>query len=232
MKVKRVLCFLIALALISLSVACVSDNGDNNKPSTTPAPTPSSTPGGGGAQKPDPGGTPTPQPTLEPTTSPGGGGSGGGSALSGSASDVLGKLVEDIRNAGVEMPMGFPGPPPEVAADLSHNTIGLQEDDFIKLVVSASYSQAAIGTFAHQISMIQAKDASSAVEVKKLVSGDDGFNPQKWICVWPDRVSVVEAGDYVLIAASKIDVVEAAIDIFKETAGSIGEVVTFWEFSD
>ena len=283
MKVKRILCLFIALAMVCLVVACVSESvadggggsaggagsggdngdgsgsdngGDSGTPTPTPAPTPSQTPGG--AQKPDPGDggenteepdggdattpepSPTPEPAPEPTQEPSPSpeptptptpGNGGGSSLSGSASDVLAKLVEDLQSAGVSMPMSFPGPPPEVAAEVSHNTIGLLEDDFIRLVTSASYSQAAIGTFAHQISIIQAKDASAAAEVKRLVSGDNGFDPQKWICVSPERVSVIDSGAYVLIAASTVVVVEAAVDTFRNTAGSAGEVVTFWEFA-
>jgi len=241
-----------------MSVACVSDTagnsggsgssggdngGDNTRPSNTPSPSPSQTPGGG-TPTPTPGdGEETEEPdggdsggqtgggatTAEPTASPTPG--DGGSALTGSASDVLGALVAELLAAGVDMPMAFPGPPPEVSAELSHNTIGLTEDDFLRLVTSASYSQAAIGTFAHQISMIQANDAGAASEVKKLVSGDNGFDPQKWICVWPERVSAVDAGQYVLIVASHISVVEAAIDTFRNTAGSTGDVVTFWEFT-
>jgi len=231
------------------------DSGDSGGDSGTPEPAPEpSKPPGGGAQKPDPGDgsggdaeppdggdantpdptpapTTEPSPTPEPTPTPTPGTGGSGSALSGPASDVLAKLVEDMVSSGVSMPMAFPGPPPEVAAEVSHNTIGLLEDDFIRLVASASFSQAAIGTFAHQISLIQAKDEAAAGEVKRLVSGDNGFDPQKWICVYPDRVSVIDSGVYVLIAASTVEVVEAAIETFRSTAGSAGEVVTFWEFA-
>jgi len=161
----------------------------------------------------------------------GGGSSGGDSSLSGTASEVLGALVEDLKNSGVDMPMTFPGPPPEVSPELAHNYIGLSEDDFTRLVVSAAFSEAAIGTFAHLISIIQAKDAAAAGEVKRLISGSDGFDPQKWICVWPEMAAAVDSGSYVLLVAARIVVVEAAIDIFGDTGGSLGEVVTFWEFA-
>jgi len=216
------------------------DGGQTGGGQTSPEPTP--TPGDGSAS-PEP--TPTPgdgSASPEPAPTPGGGGStspeptptpgGGGSTLSGSASEVLEKLVADLVSSGVSMPMSFPGPPPEVSAEMSHNTIGLSEDDFNRLVASASYSQAAIGTFAHQINIIQANDPGAAAEVKSLVSGANGFDPQKWICVYPDRVSVVESGNYVLLTASTVSIVEASIDSFKAMAGSIGSVVSFWEFSD
>lgn len=159
----------------------------------------------------------------------GGGGSGGGSSLSGTSVEVLGSLVDELIAAGVEMPMALP--PMDVMPELSQNTVGLSESDFGRLAVSAASSLAAIGTFAHQIVIIQAKDAAAAKEIKGIVSGEGGYDPQKWICVWPERAIAVESGAYVLIAACHVDVVEAAIEAFRNAAGSIGEVTIFWEFS-
>ena len=144
--------------------------------------------------------------------------------------EILSRLVEDISSMGVDMPMSLP--PTEVTADLSQNTVGLSEGDFNKLVASASYNMAAIGTFAHQIIVIKAKDASAATEVKKLVSGASGYDSKKWICVFPEKTIAVESGSYVLIVASYKAVVEAGIEAFKEITGSIGSVNTIWEFAE
>ena len=156
-----------------------------------------------------------------------GGGSGSGSNLSGSALDILSKLDEELKKTGIEMPMTLP--PLEVTADMSQNDIGLSSSDFNRLVESAASSLAAIGTFAHQIAVIQAKDVSAAAEVKKLISGANGYDAQKWICVWPEKVIVVESAAYVLLAAAHADVVDAAVEAFKNEAGTIGTVVTFFE---
>jgi len=162
-------------------------------------------------------------------TGGGGSGSGGGnnSNLTGTPEEILSKLVADIEAAGVDMPMSFP--PSEVTLELSQNTIGLSEADFTKLVVSAAYNMAAIGTFAHQIIMIQATDANAALEVKKLVSGSNGYDPQKWICVFPEVAATVESGSYVLLIAARSEVVDAAITAFRSAAGNIGDVNRFWE---
>jgi len=151
----------------------------------------------------------------------------GSSNLSGSALDVLTKLDEDLKQTGIEMPMTLP--PMEVTSEMAKNDIGLSSSDFDRLVVSAASSLAAIGTFAHQIAVIQANDARAATEVKNLISGSDGYDAQKWICVWPERVSVVESGAYVLLVAANADVVNAAVEAFKNEAGSIGTIVTFFE---
>jgi len=157
-----------------------------------------------------------------------GSGSGGVSTnLTGSALDVLAKLDEDLQQTGIQMPMTLP--PTEVSPDMAQNDIGLSTADFDSLVTSAASSLAAIGTFAHQIAIIQANDANAATQIKGLISGAGGYDAQKWICVWPEKVIVVESGAYVLLAAAHADVVDAAVEAFRNEAGSIGTVVTFFE---
>jgi len=154
-------------------------------------------------------------------------GNGSSTNLSGSALEILGSLDEALKQTGIEMPMTLP--PLEVQSDMAQNDVGLSSADFDRLVTSAASSLAAIGTFAHQIVIIQANGASAATQVKNLISGSGGYDAQKWICVWPDKVIVVESGAYVLLAAAKANVVDAAIEAFKNEAGTIGTVVTFFE---
>jgi len=150
--------------------------------------------------------------------------------LTGTAEDVLNNLLDQLAAENVEMPMALP--PMSAAPDLTQDTYGLSQADYERLVDNASYSLAAIGTFAHQIIVLQAKDAASAVEVKNLVSGDGGYDPHKWICVFPDKAAAVNSGEYVLIVASHTNVVDAALADFQEQAGNVGDVIAFWEFAD
>ena len=150
--------------------------------------------------------------------------------LSGTPEEILDQIVQDITDAGIEMPMALP--PTEVPPDESQHYMGLSEEDFGRLVDSAWFSMAALSTFAHQIIIVEANDAAAANEVKRLVSGDDGYDAKKWICVFPERALAVESGRYVLIAASKENVTDAALEFFTLAAGTTGEAVTFWEFED
>ena len=201
MKVKKVSVILIVVMVVSLLAACAGQG------------TGSTTPGG------DTGTSGTP--------GTGSGSSGTSTNLTGSALDILTKLDEDLKQTGIEMPMTLP--PLEVSADMSQNDIGLSSADFNRLVTSAASSLAAIGTFAHQIVIIEANSAAAATEAKNLISGSSGYDAQKWICVWPDKVIVVESGQYLLLAAANADVVDAAVEAFKAEAGTIGSVVTFFE---
>ena len=160
-------------------------------------------------------------------------GSGSGGAgqtnLTGTAEDVLQLILDGIVEKGIETPMALPplAPQPETA----EHDIGLSEADFNRLVETASSSVAAIGTFAHQIVIIQAKNAAMAGEVKTLISGSSGYDAKKWVCVFPDVAIVIESGNYVLLAASTNEIVAAAISAFETAAGNTGTVVTFWDFA-
>lgn len=152
------------------------------------------------------------------------------SNLSGSPAEILNKLVDDtttaVKASGKDMYMSTTT---DITSKTSQNEIGLSAADFEKYVTAASSSMAAIGSQAHEIVLIQAKDADSAAAVKKIVAGKDGYNPQKWICVWPQKVVVIDSGNYVLIVASRADIVEAALNTFKDMAGSVGEADQIYE---
>jgi hypothetical protein len=155
----------------------------------------------------------------------GGGANGGGAAskLDGAPEDILNQIIEEAGKALTDerpMPMSYVS---EVTAETSQNAIGLSAADFDKYVTSASVATALIGSFAHEISLIQAKDAASVADIKKLITSDGGYNSMKWICVSPEQSCVIESGRYVLLAASRVDVVDAVVAAFTEAAGSVGE---------
>jgi len=158
---------------------------------------------------------------------------GGGikSNLTGPPQDILDKVIEE---AGKTMTIPQPLPPlpgddgngSSVTAENSQYAIGLSSDDFTKYVTDVAVSQAAILTSAHEVILIQAKDARSAAEVKRLVA--DGYDSGKWVCVFPEKCCVIDSGDYVLLVSSTAVIVDAVIDAFKTVAGSTGEANTFF----
>ena len=164
----------------------------------------------------------------------GSGGSGPGGAkepetkLEGPPEDILNKIIEEAMAAmpeGKPMPMVYTA---EVTSETSQNQLGLSAADFDKYVSSASVATALIGTFAHEISMIQAKDNASAAEVKKLIAADGGYDSSKWICVFPETSCVIESGPYVLLAVSRAEVVDAVLEAFTAAAGVVGEANVFF----
>ncbi|MCL2121442.1 MAG: hypothetical protein FWH28_04250 [Clostridiales bacterium] len=160
----------------------------------------------------------------------GGNSAGTASKLEGPPEEILNQILEETKDSLSDersMPMAIIS---EVTADTSQNQIGLSGDDFRQYVSSASVATAAIATFAHEIGLIQAKDAAAAAAIKDRIAGDGGYNSEKWICVMPEKSCVVESGSYVLLAVSRNDVVEAVIAAFTEAAGTVGERNEFFRF--
>ena len=160
---------------------------------------------------------------------------GGGGGQAASATDLQGPpgdILQQVLDAAAEaLPADRPMPMPfitEVTAESSQYQLGLSGADFDAYVSSATVATAAIATFAHEVALIQAKDAASAAEIKKRVAGDGGYDSEKWICVWPERSRVVESGPYVLIAVSRAEVVDAVYAAFADAAGTTGEPVDFF----
>jgi len=209
-KIKKMTGIILCLLMIFMIAACGEDAQQSGPAGPTEPP-------GESGDKPDqPDATNPVQPPDPPKTN-----------LTGTPEEILGELMDALKDTGIDMPMSLP--PTEVAPDLSQYVIGLSEDTFNNYVESAYYSTAAIGTHAHELIVILAKDASFALDIKKIVSSDGGYDPMKLICAFPERTIVVDSGLYVMLASAKAPVVEAAIDIFTGMAGSTGEVITFFE---
>ena len=232
MKTRSIISIVLVFAMVLMMVACgnagasdydANDNTDNNTSSNTDNNTDANT-NGNGNDKGD---------GSENGNSGENGNSTGNNSqsnLSGSAEDVLNQLLEALNDASLNMPMAMP--PLAVTGELSQNTLGLSESDFNRLVTAAYSSQAAIATFAHQIVMIQAKDEAAAAEIKNLVSGENGYDAMKWICVIPQSAVVINSGEYVMIIASRNEVVGAAIEAFIAAAGQTGDAIRFFENID
>jgi hypothetical protein len=103
---------------------------------------------------------------------------------------------------------------------------GISAAQFADLVTEGTVSTAMIGTCAHQVVLVQAKDAASAVQLKTAMAG--AYNPGKWICVFPEQASVVDSGSYVLLVATTKAYAAAMLDAFAKAAGTTGAVDTFY----
>ena len=147
------------------------------------------------------------------------------SKLKGTPAEILPTVLEKATNALPEdnkLPMSF-------ESDITRENcqgIGLKPEEFDKYVSKATASTGAIMTSAHEIVLLQAKNAASAAEVKKLIAA--GFDSWKWICVAPEKSCVIESGNYVLLAVGRTAAVDAVIAAFEEAAGTVGDVNVFF----
>jgi hypothetical protein len=54
----------------------------------------------------------------------------------------------------------------------------------------------------------------------------------KWICVIPQSVAAISSGEYVMIVASRNEVVDATLEAFGSAAGNTSGAVRFFEHID
>ena len=145
----------------------------------------------------------------------------GNTGLSGEPADILNSLIE---NCDVEM---VPTMDVEVSADNAQHYLGLTSEQFTQYVQSAAVKEAAINAQAHLVAVLQCTDEAAAAEVKGMIA--ENFDPMRWICVTPEQCFVVDAGSYVLLAATYEDVAAALQTAFANAAGSsMGTVEVFY----
>jgi hypothetical protein len=179
----------------------------------TAAPTPPNEP----TQAPPPSQTPEPSDSEQP---PQDGGQEDTKALFERVLAAADALLDEGDRPG----MTFEDP---VTAENCEGMLGLTTQEFTELVVSAYTSNAAFISTAHEVALIECADAAGAERVKGLVA--KGFNPNRWICVFPEYALVVESGKYVLLSASMGNFCNAVVEAFaSEMGGETGKTDTFY----
>ena len=134
------------------------------------------------------------------------------------------ETLEDFLGAmGLDI-MSFTNP---VTAENVTGVLGLSTADFDKYIVNATSSVAAIMTHAHLVSAIACVNPADAKTVKDLIA--KGFDPARWICVFPEECFVVEVGSYVFLVASTAENAEMAKNALNTLAGdAVGEYNVFF----
>ncbi|MDR1210041.1 MAG: DUF4358 domain-containing protein [Clostridiales bacterium] len=216
---------LAAVLLIALSAGCAGNGGQPSVTSETVTgaadavvPTADVTEPSDPATEPSDPAVELPEaPADEPPSS---GGLGGTSA---EALDALLAKAKEMLAEPDQMPASLPG---AVTGENSKSALGVEPEDFDRLVEDAAAATAMITTFAHEIAVVKAKDASAAQELKSLIA--QGFDYAKWICAYPEECVVVESGRYVMLAASKFAAAEISVEAFQKIAGEAGEKNIFY----
>jgi len=146
------------------------------------------------------------------------------SKLTGTSSAIMTQLLAETKAA---LPADAQPITEEVAMDVATAPqIGLTAAEFTDQVTDGTISRAMIMTAAHEMVLIQAKDAAAAKQLKASIAKQ--YDPKKWICVFPQQASVVDSGPYVLLIASTKQYSDAALAAFTQLAGTTGAVDAFY----
>lgn len=143
----------------------------------------------------------------------------GESTITGTSSEVLSQVIGNADYA--EAPMVADE---ALTAENCESTLGLPVDTFNSSVVDGTLSYAMISAVAHMTAMLKCNDAQAAVAVRDAIAS--GFNVTRWVCVIPEKVFAVNAGEYVFFVASFTDYADALSESFSTLAGDgLGETV-------
>ena len=143
------------------------------------------------------------------------------SALSGSAKEMLEQLLT-VGDYDFGMVEDY-----AVTEENVTSMLGLTPEEFSEYVEQAHVSVGALSTSAHLVAIVKCHDSAAANHVKELIA--QGFDSGRWVCVAPDESFAVEAGDYVLLVASREEGAAALKDAFGSMAGElIGNVDVFF----
>jgi len=145
---------------------------------------------------------------------------GAGAAFEGTAAELLQSVI------------GGAGALPEVVIDpvTAENApavLGLLADDFASYIKDAAVAANEAGEAAFQAAVVLCRYTDDASMIDGLIR--EGFDPGKWVYVFPDRALTSVSGAYILLAAgSDAETAELAA-AFKTTAGGFAQTTVFYE---
>jgi len=220
---KKFISLCLALSLVSMLLLTACSEQENTEPDLgdisivfTPA-----EPGSGTEEEPEDGDSaPDVPPTPEPAPSD--------IDLKAALEAIMAATHENIPE-GSFMPMTLDV---EVTSENSQDKLGITSEQFAQHVAEAYTMVAAINTFAFEVTLVQANSGNSAAELKSLVAA--GYDPRKWICVFPEQSFVADAGNYLLLGSISNDIADALLDSFAEQFNeySAGSVNVFYDRGD
>lgn len=109
--------------------------------------------------------------------------------IEGSLEEIMDKLYEGISED--ELPMGLSNI--EITSENVEGYLGTSDIEF----ESALASESMVGSIAHSIILVRAKENQDIEALKKQI--EDSINPNKWVCVTAENVVVKNKGDLILV---------------------------------
>lgn len=109
--------------------------------------------------------------------------------IEGSLEEIMDKLYEGISED--ELPMGLSNI--EIISENVEGYLGTSDIEF----ESALASESMVGSIAHSIILVRAKENQDIEALKKQI--EDSINPNKWVCVTAENVVVKNKGDLILV---------------------------------
>lgn len=111
--------------------------------------------------------------------------------VEGSLEDLMAKVYENISEDN--LPMGLTNM--TVDEENIEGFLGTKDIEYTEALASESM----IGSFAHSVVLVRAKDAKNIEDVKNTIK--ENVNPRKWVCVGVEKEDVIikNKGDLIIV---------------------------------
>ena len=111
--------------------------------------------------------------------------------VDGSLEEIMAKVYENVPQN--KRPMGLTNI--EVNDETVESFFGDNKVEYKEALASESM----IGSFAHSVILVRAKDGANIEELKNTIK--ESINPRKWICVWVEEEDVIikNKGDLIIV---------------------------------
>jgi len=105
--------------------------------------------------------------------------------------------------------------------------LGLLKDDFATFILEAAAATCESDEIAFQAVLAQLREEGDAEMIAGLIQ--TGFDPGKWVYVFPDSSLTAVSGPYLLLAVGSGSETQALADAFKTVIGGSATITVFYE---
>ena len=141
------------------------------------------------------------------------------SSFSGTTKELLQNIIEE-SNALPEVVIE------SITPENAPAMLGLLADDFVSFIEEASAAAGESDMIAFQAAVILCKDANDADMIDGLIQM--GFDPGKWVYVFPDRALTVVSKPYIMLVSGSIKETESLTESFKKAIGGSSVISVFY----
>ena len=144
-----------------------------------------------------------------------------GDPYTGTAAELLGSIINDVDSILPKVSIEA------ITPENAPATLGLLADDFASFISEGTVALSDSDSVAFQAAVVQCRYADDAGLIEELIQ--EGFDPGKWVYVFPDRALTAVYGSFLLLAVGSEAETQALADAFEKNAGGLTSTRAFYE---
>jgi len=144
-----------------------------------------------------------------------------------SALELLQNIIDEA-NTELENGEGLPEVNIDaITAENSPAMLGMIADDFASFAQDGAAAVCESDMIAFQAAVVICRDVNDAAMIDKMIQ--EGFDPGKWVYVFPDRALTVVSGPFIMLAVGSEAEADALANAFNKAIGGSSGAAVFYE---